>query len=137
MTTTLPRVDQASPSWAASPARRGSTSEGSGCSSSTTIAALRILLRTTFEVVDIEVEEADSAQAAEQMIVDRAPDVVVLDVGMPGMDGLTFCRKLKADPVTADIGVVLLTGSSGGTEDAAAESGRMRSCGSPSARSSC
>jgi len=38
---------------------------------------------------------------------------------MPGMDGLTFCRKLKADPVTADIGVVLLTGSAGGSADAA------------------
>ncbi len=74
-------------------------------------AALRILLRTTFEVVDIEVEEADSAEAAEKMIATRAPDVVVLDVGMPGMDGLTFCRKLKLDPVTSDIGIVLLTGS--------------------------
>ncbi len=74
-------------------------------------AALRILLRTTFEVVDIEVEEADSAEAAEKMIAARAPDVVVLDVGMPGMDGLTFCRKLKFDPVTSDIGIVLLTGS--------------------------
>ncbi|MEK6275422.1 MAG: response regulator [Actinomycetota bacterium] len=73
--------------------------------------ALRILLRTTFEVVDIEVEEADSAEAAERLIASRAPDVVVLDVGMPGMDGLTFCRQLKFDPVTADIGVVLLTGS--------------------------
>jgi len=74
-------------------------------------AALRILLRTTFEVVDIEVEEANSAEAAEKMIAARAPDVVVLDVGMPGMDGLTFCRKLKFDPVTSDIGIVLLTGS--------------------------
>jgi len=73
--------------------------------------ALRILLRTTLEVVDIEVEEADSAAAAEKLIARRAPDVVVLDVGMPGMDGLTFCRQLKGDPVTADIGVVLLTGS--------------------------
>jgi diguanylate cyclase (GGDEF)-like protein len=73
-------------------------------------AALRILLRTTFEVVDIEVEEADSAEAASELIASCAPDVVVLDVGMPGVDGLTFCRKLKADPATAGIGVVLLTG---------------------------
>ena len=35
------------------------------------------------------------------------------------MDGLTFCRQLKEDPVTADIGVVLLTGSEGATEDEA------------------
>jgi diguanylate cyclase (GGDEF)-like protein len=80
---------------------------------------LRILLRTTFEVVDIEVDEADSAEDAREKIDTRAPDVVVLDVSMPGMDGLTFCRQLKEDPVTADIGVVLLTGSEGGTEEAA------------------
>jgi diguanylate cyclase (GGDEF)-like protein len=84
---------------------------------------LRILLRTTFEVVDIEVDEADSAEAAEEKIALRAPDVVVLDVGMPGMDGLTFCRRLKNDPVTADIGVVLLTGSEGGSEVKAQEAG--------------
>jgi len=84
---------------------------------------LRILLRTTFEVVDIEVDEADSADLARQRIAERSPDVVVLDVSMPGTDGLTFCRELKANPATAHIGVVLLTGSEGGTERAAAESG--------------
>ena len=42
---------------------------------------------------------------------------------MPGTDGLTFCRQLKADPATASIGVVLLTGSEGGTELAAQASG--------------
>jgi ribonuclease P protein subunit RPR2 len=83
-------------------------------------AALRILLRTTFEVVDIEVDEAESAEEAQEKIDDRAPDVVVLDVSMPGMDGVTFCRQLKEDPVTADIGVVLLTGSEGTSEEAAA-----------------
>jgi len=80
--------------------------------------ALRILLRTTFEVVDIEVDEADCAEAAEEKIATLAPEVVVLDVGMPGMDGLTFCRRLKSDPVTKDIGVVLLTGNGGSEVDA-------------------
>ena len=47
----------------------------------------------------------------------------MLDVSMPGTDGLTFCRQLKADPATAHIGVVLLTGSEGGTELAAQASG--------------
>ena len=84
---------------------------------------LRILLRTTFEVVDIEVDEADSADLARERIAERHPDVVVLDVSMPGTDGLTFCRQLKADPATAHIGVVLLTGSEGGTELAAQASG--------------
>ncbi len=84
---------------------------------------LRILLRTTFEVVDIEVDEADSAKAAEEKIAARAPDVVVLDIGMPGMDGLTFCRQLKRNPATADVGVVLLTGSEGESEATARASG--------------
>jgi diguanylate cyclase (GGDEF)-like protein len=85
--------------------------------------ALRILLRTTFEVVDIEVDEADSADLARERIKVDPPDVVVLDVSMPGMSGIAFCRQLKADPATAHIGVVLLTGSEGGTEAAAEASG--------------
>ena len=85
--------------------------------------SLRILLRTTFEVVDIEVDEADSADLARERIAERRPDVVVLDVNMPGTDGLTFCRELKANPATSHIGVVLLTGSEGGTERAAEASG--------------
>jgi response regulator RpfG family c-di-GMP phosphodiesterase len=77
---------------------------------------LRALLRTSFEVADIEVDEADSARSAATKIASRHPDVVVLDVAMPGVDGITFCRGLKADPITRHIPVVLLTG------DAIAES---------------
>jgi cyclic di-GMP phosphodiesterase len=86
-------------------------------------APLRILLRTTFEVVDIEVEEAESAEEAQEKVAAQAPDVVVLDVGMPGMGGLTFCRQLKDDPMTTDVGVVLLTGSEGTTEEEASAAG--------------
>jgi response regulator RpfG family c-di-GMP phosphodiesterase len=71
---------------------------------------LRALLRTSFEVADIEVEEADSAESAAARIAARHPDVMVLDVGMPRMDGITFCRGLKTDPFTRDIPIVLLTG---------------------------
>jgi response regulator RpfG family c-di-GMP phosphodiesterase len=71
---------------------------------------LRALLRTSFEVAEIEVDEADSARSAATKIASRHPDVVVLDVAMPGVDGITFCRGLKADPITRHIPVVLLTG---------------------------
>jgi response regulator RpfG family c-di-GMP phosphodiesterase len=77
---------------------------------------LRTLLRTTFEVFDIEVDEADSASVALERIASRRPDVVVLDVHMPGMSGLELCRQLKAEEDTAGIGVVLLTGSDADTD---------------------
>ena len=71
---------------------------------------LRVLLRTTFEVLETVVEEVGDAAAAREAIERRKPDVIVLDVGLPGTDGLSFARELKADPATSDIGIVLLTG---------------------------
>ena len=59
-------------------------------------AGFRELLRTTFEDVQVEVDEAGSAAEAERRISASRPDVIVLDVGMPGMDGLAFCRELKS-----------------------------------------
>ncbi len=72
---------------------------------------LRALLRTTFEIFDLELDEADSAAMAARRISACKPDVIVLDVLMPGIDGLEYCGRLKDDPQTKDIPVVLLTGS--------------------------
>ena len=72
---------------------------------------LLTLLRTTFELVDIEIAEATTATDALAAIAAMPPDVVVLDVGLPDIDGLSLCRRLKDDPVTDWIGVVLLTGA--------------------------
>jgi cyclic di-GMP phosphodiesterase len=72
--------------------------------------SLRMLLRTTFEIIDIDVEEADSVPAAEAKIAMRPPDVIVLDVDLPGEGGLALCRRLRGNPGTARLPVVLLTG---------------------------
>jgi cyclic di-GMP phosphodiesterase len=85
--------------------------------------ALRTLLRTTFEVADVDVSEAADADAARRAIRRHRPSVVVLDVNMPGTTGLELCRELKDDPVTRDLPIILLTGSDGGTRAAARKAG--------------
>ena len=86
-------------------------------------AALRALVRTTFEAVDLAVEEAENAREARRQIAVRRPDVIVLDVLMPGESGLDLCRALKSDPATAAIPIVLLSGSDGGSLVAADAAG--------------
>jgi response regulator RpfG family c-di-GMP phosphodiesterase len=86
-------------------------------------AALRTLLRTTFEVADVAVVEADNAAAARRKIRASKPDVIVLDVNMPGMTGLELCEVLKTAPETRQIPIVLLTGSDTGSVDAAKKAG--------------
>jgi response regulator RpfG family c-di-GMP phosphodiesterase len=81
-------------------------------------AGLRALLRVTFETFDVLVDEAHSVVAAEERIAKVRPDVVVLDVLMPGESGLELCRRLKEGSRARDIGVVLLSGAEG---DARAE----------------
>jgi putative nucleotidyltransferase with HDIG domain len=85
-------------------------------------AGFRELLKTTFEDVDVDVDEAASAAEAERRIGHARPDVIVLDVGMPGMDGLAFCRELKSGSETRGIRIVLLTGM-GDVEEVAGAAG--------------
>src|SRR6202000_714651 len=42
-------------------------------------------------------------------VAESAPDIVLLDVMMPGMDGFEVCRRIKADPKTAHVPVVMVT----------------------------
>ncbi len=56
-----------------------------------------------------EVSVAASGQEALATVARWTPDVVLLDVMMPGMDGYEVCRRLKADPDAAHIPVVMIT----------------------------
>src|SRR5947209_7548929 len=78
---------------------------------------LRALLRTTLEVFDVELAEAASAEEAVASIREQRPDAIVLDVGLPDMDGLELCRSLKRAPLTRAIPVVLLTGHTDASTD--------------------
>jgi len=71
----------------------------------TNIAIIAHLLESECDVVF-----ATSGEQALDLIARVQPDLVLLDVMMPGMDGYAVCKKLKADPVTAAIPVIFVTG---------------------------
>ena len=73
--------------------------------------------------MDVELDEAEDVASADAAIRRHLPDAIVLDIGLPGTDGLTFCAQLKRDRTTKRIPVVLLSGTDGGTDAAAAEAG--------------
>jgi ribonuclease P protein subunit RPR2 len=85
--------------------------------------AFRALLRATFEAVDVDVDEAGDAEEAERRIAFARPDAIVLDVSMPGLDGVSYCARLKSARATREIPVVLLTGSDMASEATAQEVG--------------
>ena len=82
-------------------------------------SGLRELLRTTLEAIELEVDEAETAGHARAVIESRLPELILLDVGLPDLDGLSLCRELKANPRSAAVPVVILTGADIGTSDAA------------------
>ena len=59
-----------------------------------------------------EVVTAGSGDEAYSLALSTAPDAILLDVMMPGMDGPATVVALRADPVTADIPVIFLTAKS-------------------------
>ncbi|PWK60674.1 diguanylate cyclase domain-containing protein [Roseicyclus mahoneyensis] len=73
------------------------------------VATNRIVMKVKLAAACYAVDQADCGTAA--LIAARAnpPDLILLDVVMPDMSGLEVCRKLKADPETADIPVILIT----------------------------
>jgi CheY-like chemotaxis protein len=60
-------------------------------------------------VGDFAVTTAGSGEEGLRLAMSERPDAILLDVMMPGLDGPTMFAHLRADPVTADIPVVLLT----------------------------
>ena len=69
----------------------------------------RNLLRLMLERAGFEISEAEDGLKALLMMAEQSPDVLLLDVMMPNMDGLTVCEKLRARPETAVLPIILLS----------------------------
>ncbi len=69
----------------------------------------RKLLRLMLERDGFTILEAEDGQQALEVIAESKPDIVILDVMMPNMDGFTTCQELRSQPETADLPIILLS----------------------------
>ena len=73
-------------------------------------SAVRTLLRRVLESAGYQVVEAASGQDAIALAATEHPDLFVLDISMPGQDGVEICRLIKSDPATRLTPVIHVTG---------------------------
>jgi two-component system cell cycle response regulator len=74
---------------------------------------IRILVSRALRAYDCQVLEAGNGQEGLALAAREKPDLILLDVTMPIMDGVTMLAKLRQDPALKDIPVVMLTAESG------------------------
>ena len=67
------------------------------------------LVKYHLEKEGLKCLEARDGETALQMARERTPDLMVLDLMLPGVDGLEVCRKLRKDPKTSSIAIIMLT----------------------------
>lgn len=72
-------------------------------------AALRELLRTLLAGDGYRMEMADRGEQALKLATEVLPDLILLDVMMPGMDGFEVCRRLRSDAMVADVPIIMVT----------------------------
>lgn len=76
----------------------------------------RDMIAAFLEMEGFQTAQAEDGEAALELVGRLAPDVILLDVLMPGPDGFEICRRLKADPATVFTPVVILTALRGADE---------------------
>ena len=69
----------------------------------------RTLLRLMLVRAGFEVSEAENGFDALEKVGGNLPDLILLDVMMPGMDGFTVCQKVRAREETADLPIIMLS----------------------------
>lgn len=60
---------------------------------------------------------AKNGEQALRRVIEHKPDLILLDIVMPGMDGYEVCKKIKANPDTADIPVIFITAKDSETDE--------------------
>ena len=68
-----------------------------------------LLVQKMLSRFNFQMRTAANGQQALDAVVQRKPDLILLDLMMPGIDGFEVIRRLRADPATADIQIVILS----------------------------
>ncbi|MCA9922119.1 MAG: response regulator [Anaerolineales bacterium] len=71
---------------------------------------VRVLLRQMLALRGFEVIEAEDGIDALAKVEEAKPDAVVLDVMMPDVDGITVCKRLRSQPQTVNLPIIMLSG---------------------------
>jgi len=74
---------------------------------------IRLIVGKTFRPYDVQIIEAANGEEGLVKAAQEKPDLIILDVTMPVMDGVTMLTKLKEDPNLKAIPVIMLTAESG------------------------
>ena len=74
---------------------------------------IRMIVGRTFKPYDCQIVEAGNGEEGLAAAAREMPDLIILDVTMPVMDGVTMLGKLKEDPALKTIPVIMLTAESG------------------------
>lgn len=69
----------------------------------------RMLVRRILRASDIEVDEAEDAPTGIEMAVSNPPDLILMDMSMPGMDGLVATQKIRTMSEISHIPIIALT----------------------------
>ena len=72
-------------------------------------ASVRRLIEVCLRVLDVELQAAEDGIRGLEQARSTKPDAIVLDIGLPGMDGWEVLRHLRGSEDTADIKVLILT----------------------------
>ncbi len=81
------------------------------------------LVKMILETESYKVQIAQDGQEAFSRISQEKPDLILLDIKMPGMNGYEICRKLKRSPETATVPIIMFSASDSNTKTRVREAG--------------
>ena len=71
----------------------------------------RKLIRDVLQVRGYQTLETETAEEGIKLALEKSPDLILMDIQLPGIDGITALKRLRADPATKSIPVIAITAS--------------------------